>query len=68
MKESDRKPPGGLCCPSCGCTVLYVVYTRRRANHIFRLRECRYCGRRVTTRERPQEMDDGRATASAEVQ
>jgi hypothetical protein len=55
MTGSIPKPTRGLCCPDCGCAVLYVVYTRQRASHVFRLRECRYCGRRVATRERIQE-------------
>lgn len=56
MKERDPKPARGLCCPDCGCAMLDVVYTRQRADHVFRLRECRYCGRRVRTRERMQEI------------
>lgn len=57
MKEKPaRENNRGICCPGCGCAMMYVVYTRQRANHVFRLRECRYCGRRVTTRERMQEV------------
>lgn len=41
----------GLACPKCGCRHLDVVYTRARPGCIVRLRECRYCGRRIPTRE-----------------
>jgi transcriptional regulator NrdR family protein len=42
----------GLTCPQCGCRHFYVVYTRPRAGKIVRRKECRHCGRRVTTTER----------------
>jgi transcriptional regulator NrdR family protein len=50
----QRKPtePRGLECPRCGCRHFYVVYTRPRAGKIVRRKECRHCGRRVTTTER----------------
>lgn len=41
----------GLACPRCGCRHLPVVYTRPRENSILRCRECRHCGKRITTRE-----------------
>lgn len=41
----------GLMCPKCGCRHLPVQYTRQRNGYIMRVRECRYCGRRMTTRE-----------------
>lgn len=44
----------GLRCSRCGCRHFVVVYTRRRPKAIVRRRECRHCGRRVTTRERIQ--------------
>ena len=47
----------GLRCRTCGCRHFRVVYTRARAGVIVRRRECRYCGRRITTYER--ESDDG---------
>ena len=49
--ESDARA-GGIECPRCGCRHLYVVYTRQRPKKILRVRECRYCGRRITTWER----------------
>lgn len=42
----------GLVCRQCGCRHFRVLYTRRAAGgRILRRRECRNCGRRVTTRE-----------------
>ena len=66
MKERDQKSVRGLCCLDCACAMLHVVYTRQRANHIFRLRECRYCGRRVATRERIQEINLGHGCSDAD--
>jgi len=46
----------GLECKSCGCRHFLVVYTRPLPKGgIRRRRECRYCGRRITTHERPAE-------------
>ena len=43
----------GLRCPACGGGHFHVLYTRRAwGNRIIRRRECRYCGRRMTTTER----------------
>ena len=45
--------PRGIVCPKCGCAHFRVIYTRRsRGGTIVRRRECRHCGRRVTTHER----------------
>jgi hypothetical protein len=44
--------PAGLVCPDCGCRHFFVVYTRQKEGHIERRRECRHCGRRITTWER----------------
>jgi len=42
----------GLECPKCGCAHFRVLYTRRAmAGRLLRRRECRYCGRRITTYE-----------------
>ncbi len=42
----------GIECPSCGCRLFRVLYTRRSiGGRILRRRECRNCGRRVTTYE-----------------
>jgi transcriptional regulator NrdR family protein len=43
----------GLCCRRCGQRQFRVLYTRPRPGGIvFRRRECRQCGTRITTRER----------------
>jgi len=45
--------PKGLVCRSCGCGHFRVLYTRRAwGGRILRRRECRHCGRRITTYER----------------
>ncbi|QDU39634.1 hypothetical protein Mal4_39800 [Maioricimonas rarisocia] len=52
---SNQKPvpePEGLVCPNCGCRHFCVIYTRPRAEIIVRRKECRHCGRRVTTTEK----------------
>jgi len=42
----------GLECPCCGCRHSRVLYTRRAwGGRILRRRECRHCGRRITTFE-----------------
>lgn len=48
------QPPGrGLTCPDCGCRHFRVIYARAGPHAIIqRRRECRHCGRRVTTIER----------------
>jgi len=46
------KPKRGLECPNCGCAHFRVLYTRRAlGGRLLRRRECRYCGRRITTYE-----------------
>ena len=43
----------GLVCRACGCQHFRVVYTRPTwAGRIMRRRECRHCGKRMTTWER----------------
>jgi hypothetical protein len=47
---ADQK---GLVCRQCGCRHFRVVYTRAAwGGRIARRRECRNCGKRVTTWER----------------
>ena len=42
----------GLRCSKCSCRHFRVIYTRpARAGRIKRRRECRHCGKRVTTVE-----------------
>ena len=49
-KESSR----GLECRYCGCRHFRVIYTRRGwGGKLIRRRECRHCGKRMTTWERP---------------
>lgn len=66
---ADVPPPPeknkGLSCPSCGCRHLPVVKTRPGwGGRIMRVRECRHCGRRLTTFERSGgAKDDGAGSA-----
>lgn len=48
--ESDAR---GLICRQCGCRHFNVYYTRQKGNYILRVRICRYCGRKLTTHEKP---------------
>ena len=41
----------GVVCPRCGCADLRVRNTRHSRGRIVRYRECRHCGRRLTTYE-----------------
>ena len=57
--STERKswPPSedkrGLECRYCGCKHFRVIYTRRSwGRRIMRRRECRHCGKRMTTSER----------------
>lgn len=46
----------GLECPRCGCRHFHVLYTRAAiGGRILRRRECRHCGRRLTTYEKDDE-------------
>ena len=43
----------GLACRYCGCGHFHVIYTRPTwGGRIMRRRECRHCGKRMTTWER----------------
>ena len=51
--EAGRR---GLECPRCGCRHFHVLYTRAAiGGRILRRRECRHCGRRLTTYEKGDE-------------
>ena len=51
-----KKAKVGLECPKCGCCHFRVLYTRRTwGGRLLRRRECRYCGRRMTTYEAASE-------------
>ena len=50
-RKTDQKRKG-LECHACGCRHFLVVYTRpTRDGRIMRRRECRHCGKRMTTWE-----------------
>lgn len=47
-KEKER----GIACRRCGCRHFRVVYTRQvSGGRILRRRECRHCGKRISTYE-----------------
>ena len=41
----------GLVCRACGCRHFRVIYLKRLPGALLRRRECRHCGKRITTRE-----------------
>ena len=44
----------GLTCRKCGCKHFRVIYTREHyESSMRRRRECRHCGYRITTLEKP---------------
>ena len=44
----------GIECRYCGCKHFRVIYTRRGwGGKLIRRRECRHCGKRMTTWEKP---------------
>lgn len=49
--QAGDEQPAGVRCPSCACAHCPVYYTREKLGHTMRVRECRHCGRRFTTRE-----------------
>lgn len=52
VTENDTVPKLGIECPRCGCRHFEVIYTRAASGgRIIRRRECRHCGRRITTQE-----------------
>ncbi|OQB79345.1 MAG: transcriptional regulator NrdR [Planctomycetes bacterium ADurb.Bin126] len=53
-RDAKLKVACGLNCRSCGCRHFWVVYTRRGwGGKLIRRRECRHCGKRMTTWEKP---------------
>jgi len=54
--DSPKHPSGeqrGLECRNCGCKHFRVIYARPyRGGCLVRRRECRHCGRRITTWEK----------------
>lgn len=52
MNESPTTPPSGIPCPGCGHLLNNVLFTRKAAGQILRVRKCEKCRRRVRTSER----------------
>jgi transcriptional regulator NrdR family protein len=56
--------PVGIRCPRCGCQDLRTTHTRRvREGMIRRYKECRHCGRRITTHEATTKLKANRRMA-----
>ena len=52
-QQTGTKQDYGLECRHCGCKHFRVIYTRPyRSGRIMRRRECRDCGKRITTWEK----------------
>jgi len=50
--DQHDEPRSGVRCPRCNCPHVPVLYTRSAPfGRTKRVRECRYCGRRVVTYE-----------------
>lgn len=50
--KQQTKDVRGIRCPKCGCGHWRVIYTRPAwQGALRRRRECRNCGKRITTRE-----------------
>ena len=59
MSDTTKKQDYGLECRRCGCRHFYVIYTRRAfGGKLVRRRQCRNCGKRMTTmeQEKPDEQ------------
>ena len=58
VKQSEEVVAGqkvGLICRTCGCQHFRVVYLKRLLGGVLmRRRECRHCGKRITTREKAE--------------
>lgn len=59
--ESDPKEAeaASIECSRCGCAHWFVLRVEHKPSRIVRRRECRHCGKRVTTVERVRDKDDG---------
>ena len=52
-REAQPEPERGIRCRACNCAHFYTLETRRQpGGRIMRRKECRHCGRRITTYER----------------
>jgi len=53
-KDAKKDGQQGIACGKCGCKWLRVLYTRKvYGGFIRRRRECRFCGFRFSTHEKP---------------
>ena len=53
LSQLQHRDDGGMVCRACGCRHFRVLYTRPDPRGgLRRRRECRHCGRRITTWEK----------------
>ncbi len=53
LTEDEVRAKRGLECSRCGCKHFYVLFTRPAGGgRIRRRRQCRHCGKRITTYEK----------------
>ncbi len=48
----NPEPKRGITCRDCGCAHFWTIYVRKQDKRIMRRRECRHCGKRITTSEK----------------
>jgi transcriptional regulator NrdR family protein len=51
--QSRGQDGQGLVCRVCGGRLFTVIYTRNRNGYVVRSRQCKRCGQRMITWERP---------------
>ena len=52
--DTPNRGPKPLECPRCGCKHFETITTRRHSDgHLYRRKQCRHCGRRITSIEIP---------------
>jgi len=51
LAKLQRENRAGLRCPKCNCGDWRTERTEKANGHVRRVRVCRYCGHRMTTRE-----------------
>jgi len=48
----------GILCPACGCADIRTTHTIRHPGSVKRYRQCRYCGRKMITREKLEKKEE----------
>lgn len=53
---ADAAGQNGIACPKCGCRDLMAYRTEEQRTRTIRYRRCRNCGKRVITKQAPEEI------------